>query len=204
MSNLAVLVLNGHSSVRNNTGDGVQNWGLGTVTLNEDSSIWDNADDGVDNLGTLILNDASTIAWNLNGVYNSGTLTLNDESDISRHAGSGIYDSERGVVVVGGSSRIDANGIGRWVRAGHTVGGIHNLGTVTLNDSARVRRNMNWGVLQRLGGSLTMNGTSRITGNHGLGKRGGGVHAGTLTGVTCGPGGNVYGNTPDDCYIESP
>jgi hypothetical protein len=23
----------------------------------------------------------------------------------------------------------------------------------------------------------------------------------TLTGVRCGPGGNVYGNSPDDCYF---
>ena len=23
-----------------------------------------------------------------------------------------------------------------------------------------------------------------------------------LVGVTCGPGGNVHGNTPDDCYVE--
>jgi predicted outer membrane repeat protein len=36
--------------------------------------------------------------------------------------------------------------------------------------------------------------------------QGGGIHAGSgsiLVGVTCGPGGNVYGNTPDDCYFES-
>ena len=34
-------------------------------------------------------------------------------------------------------------------------------------------------------------------------RDGGVFHAlGRLVGVTCGPDGNVYGNTPGDCYIE--
>jgi hypothetical protein len=36
-------------------------------------------------------------------------------------------------------------------------------------------------------------------------RPGAGVYVGsrsTLVGVVCGPGGNVSGNTPDDCYIE--
>jgi hypothetical protein len=53
---------------------------------------------------------------------------------------------------------------------------------------------------------LTMNDGSSIHDNRAR-EAGGGVWIGTqeppvLTGVTCGPGGNVYGNTPDDCYIE--
>jgi hypothetical protein len=196
--------MNGHSSIRRNSGDGVQIWGRGTVTLNAYSSIRGNSDDGVENNGgTLTLNDASAISGNRDGVWNSGTLTLNGESRISRQSGTGVLNSERGgVVVLGGSSRVTGNGRGRWVQPSYHVGGIYNMGALTLNDAARVSRNTNWGVLQRMGGSLTMNGTSRITANHGLGKRGGGVHEGTMTGVTCGPDGNVFGNTPDDCYIE--
>jgi len=50
-------------------------------------------------------------------------------------------------------------------------------------------------------GSLTLRDT-RVTGNR-VDGQGGGIHgSGKLVGVTCGPGGNVYGNTPDDCYFE--
>jgi predicted outer membrane repeat protein len=48
-----------------------------------------------------------------------------------------------------------------------------------------------------------MTGASTITGN--TAGRGGGIYAASgsvLVGVTCGPGGNVTGNTPDDCYVE--
>jgi hypothetical protein len=49
-----------------------------------------------------------------------------------------------------------------------------------------------------------MSGSSAIRGNRGH-SFGGGLCAGpdiTRVGVTCGTGGNVYGNTPDDCCFE--
>ena len=55
--------------------------------------------------------------------------------------------------------------------------------------------------------------SSSISGNSTVGfeddppSPSGGLYIGrrtTLVCVTCGPGGNVYGNTPDDCYLEAP
>jgi hypothetical protein len=102
-----------------------------------------------------------------------------------------------------GSARITGNGRYRGIEGPWTVAGVSNYGgALTLNGQARVSRNRNWGVYNRWAGTLTMTGTSHITGNHGVGKRGGGIHKGTLIGVVCGRGGNVTANAPDDCYSE--
>jgi hypothetical protein len=62
------------------------------------------------------------------------------------------------------------------------------------------------GVIVR--GRLRLNDFGSITGNS-AGRRGGGVWLWgygerVLIGLTCGPGGNVSGNAPDDCYFEEP
>jgi hypothetical protein len=50
-----------------------------------------------------------------------------------------------------------------------------------------------------------MSGTSSISGNTALQSGGGLVRTrGTLTGVSCGPGtyANIYGNSPNDCFLD--
>ncbi len=50
-----------------------------------------------------------------------------------------------------------------------------------------------------------MSGTSSISANTALQSGGGLVRTrGTLTGVSCGPGtyANVYGNSPNDCFLS--
>jgi hypothetical protein len=61
-------------------------------------------------------------------------------------------------------------------------GGVYNTGTLTMTGSSRITENRLYGVQQNQGGGLYNAG------------------GGTLNGVTCGT--NVYGNTPDDCYME--
>ena len=55
------------------------------------------------------------------------------------------------------------------------------------------------------GGTFKMSGTSSISANTAL-QSGGGLYAlrGILTGVDCGPGtyANVYGNSPNDCFLS--
>ena len=56
-------------------------------------------------------------------------------------------------------------------------------------------------------GTFRMVGTSSISGNT-ASQSGGGLYRvrGTLTGVSCGPGtyANVYGNSPNDCFLGTP
>ena len=78
-----------------------------------------------------------------------------------------------------------------------------------MNDASSIasHRGTNaWGLIMTDGGTLTMSGTSVIRDNRADGGIfGGGLLVGpdtTLVSVTCGLGGNIYGNTPDDCYFE--
>ena len=126
-----------------------------------------------------------------NGVLNIGTLTLRGSSSIDKNRGGGVWNNGYGVI---------------------------NYGTLNLEGSSRVQGNS--GGVRNIGGSVTMTGSSTIRDNHlecpptgsgcivwlqnpphpaGLDSRGG-----TLVGVNCAPHtyANVYGNTPDDCYIE--
>jgi hypothetical protein len=83
-------------------------------------------------------------------------------------------------LVLNDSSSISGN----WVKPSPSTlfsfgGGVYNLGTLTLSDSAT------------------------ISGN--AADQGGGIYAvsgSILNGVVYGPGGNVYDNMPDDCYVE--
>ena len=125
-------------------------------------------------------------------MYNaeSGTFTMNDTSS--------IRDNEGDVSGDGGS------------------GGVQNLGTFTMRDSSSISGNTalcsQSGVTVR-GGTFTMTGDSVITANVAQylagwceWTGGAGIYhqGGTLVGVSCAPQtyANVYGNTPDDCYIE--
>jgi hypothetical protein len=87
--------------------------------------------------------------------------------------------------------------------------GVYSVGgDVTMNDASSIADHRGswyaWGLRMTDGGTLTMSGSSAIRGNRGH-SFGGGLCAGpdiTRVGVTCGTGGNVYGNTPDDCCFE--
>lgn len=150
--------------------------------------------------------DDSPFAW---AVENHGTVTMSD--------GSSIRDGEtyqRGVVNSGSFTMNDRaaltglGGVGVDIRAGMS----------TMNDGSSIKDNTmvcRGGAVELTGGSLVMTGDSSITGNALVVDtdgyscdvgHGGGIYVsgGTLVGVACGPGGNVSGNLPDDCYIESP
>ena len=206
--NTGRLVLDDRTRITSNFGgSGVLN--SGTLVMNGSSNI--SASDfgrgvsGVTNSGTLVMNDASSISEQ-GPVSNSGTLVMNDASSIHHNR------------ITGGMSGC---GTGQG-------GGVRNTGSLTLNGSASIHHNSVWGGCSysqspppydraRGGGvynsgSLTMTGASRINDNEamtsGSGVRGlgGGVYnasGGTLVGVNCAPHtyANVYGNTPDDCYI---
>jgi hypothetical protein len=162
---------------------------------------------GVYNHGKLTMNGNSTIRRNFSnpgpgGIRNRGTLILNGSSSISRN--SGIYIGgvvNTGIMTMNASSAISDN-------MSEYTGGVENFGTLVMNGSSIV--NANYGELYgggdpaagiRIypGGSLTMRDASAITGNEG----GGLVSEGSLTGVTCGPGGNVHDNTWYDCSFLS-
>ena len=181
-------------------GGGVYN--SGTLTLNDTSAISGNKG-GVTFGGTLILNDASQISDNEQGVRSGGTVTLNGSSSIRDNhlpyfycggsglycwpfnKGGGVYLSGGGSLTLNDSSTISGNSVS------DAGGGVY---LATFDGSGQVRA------------SLTLNDSSTISGN--AAARGGGVwfspHTATLTGVTCGPGGNVHANTPDDCVDVTP
>ena len=182
---------------------GIDNLDAGVVTLNHRSRISDNGT-AMSNAGTVILNDTSHISGNHQGVDNTGTLTLNGSASIrANHLaevcyGSGLY----------------------CVRDPVGGGGVRNSGTLVLNDLSTISGNTvaAWHHGSYGGGvylvddtrpghpSLTMTGSSSITGNA-ADDIGGGIFVSAdslLVGVGCAPQtyANVYGNTPDDCYIE--
>ena len=105
--------------------------------------------------------------------------------------GGGVYNTGR--LVMRDHSAIHANELGagddcsspEWGPGDAQGGGVYNTGSLIMRDQAGIAgngpTNDNWTELQ-----------------------GGGIYnamGGTLSGVLCGAGGNVYGNTPDDCYF---
>jgi hypothetical protein len=183
---------------------------------------------GIFNAGFLRLHGSTRVAHNVSssggGVYNTatGTMLMRDSSRIERNlqhrglsGGWGYGVLNIGTLTLRGSSSIDKNrGGGVW----NNGYGVINYGTLNLEGSSRVQGNS--GGVRNIGGSVTMTGSSTIRDNHlecpptgsgcivwglnpphpaGLDSRGG-----TLIGVNCAPHtyANVYGNTPDDCYIE--
>ena len=182
---------------------------------------------GIYNTGSLSLSGSTKVAGNTStlggGIYNSGTLLMTDSSSIRGNLqhrdisvlgwGYGLYNI--GTLIMRGSSNITRNLGGGYWNPGF---GVRNTGSMTLEDSSTVRGNS--GGVSNAGGSLTMSGSSTIRDNHlGCPPTGSGCiiwlqnpphpagldsHGGTLVGVTCAPQtyANVYGNTPDDCYLE--
>jgi hypothetical protein len=166
----------------------------------------------VRNDGTLVMHDTSSIFDNRGrGLTNTGRVTMNDMSSIRVNralddASGGVWNDFEAVFTMNGASTISEN-------SGSYSGGVTNLGTFTMNDQSSIHDNhatvgsvggfMNWG-------TLTMNGDASIVGNTAVTQAGGLRNGGaigpigtrTLVGVTCGPGGNVVANSPDDCDFD--
>lgn len=227
----ATVVLNGTSTIAANYGacaSGVLSGGA--MTMNGTSTIagnrmrdparWDGDPScgmgpgwgAVGSGGTFRMNDDSSIRGNdagvapvPGGVTMTGTFTMNHRSSITGNTGN----------VVGGLS-IDMNSSGRLIMnddssitgnsARWSTGGVLAWGGfgVTMRDRSMISGNTGEvGGVDLLEGSLRMSGASSITGNTGTAGPGG-IWVGRdneLVGITCGPDGNVYGNTPDDCYF---
>jgi hypothetical protein len=218
--NRGTLVVNGSSFIQDLT-----NQRHAALTMNGGSFLGGDRGGALFNDGRVTMNDASWVrprpyatddSSYVYGVYNYGTFTMNDTTSIrdGRDQAAGVrnygtYYDEPATFTMNDASSI----------SGNPMGGLINDGIVRMSDDSSIHDNSNYceggGVLM-WGGRLRMTGSSSITANavidHGTddawqcdyGVRGGGIYRskGTLVGVTCGPGGNVYGNSPDDCYIE--
>ena len=165
---------------------------------------------GIANGGRFVMYDASSIEGNAEGgLVNNGTVTMNGTSSIRGNravesVAAGVYNHEHSVLTMNDASTISDN-------VTDFAGGVSNYGTFTMNDMSSIRGNR--ATLGSVGGvaslgTFTMTGASSIVGNTAVVSPGGLSNGrspgpiGSLVGVTCGPGGNVYGNTPDDCHIE--
>jgi hypothetical protein len=205
--NAGLLVLAGDSRIRSNDGGAVV-INAGTLRMTGAASISANwsfrGRAGVTNLGVMSMAGSSSISQQ-GPVSNQGTLTMDDASSIHHNTSASCCGP------------------------GAPGGGLDNQGTLTMDDSSTIHHNIVMGPPTtdsqpheppeaRGGGvhntgSLTITGSGRIFGNEarmgGKPGLGGGVYnasGGTLAGVRCRPqtGANVSGNTPDDCYFESP
>ncbi len=136
----------------------------------------------VENLGTMVMNDRSSIHHNSvggeylyavggwgGGVRNKGTLVMRDHSS--------IHDNS----ATTGDPGVDDDGAGRGA-------GVHNSGTLVMRDRSSIHGN-----------------DAQPYTYYGSPGKGGGIFngkGGTLVGVTCGGTlANVHANTPDDCYF---
>ena len=222
------LVVRGNRA--DSSGGGIYN--IGTLTLTGFTCIRDNrahSGAGVHNIlgGILTMNGAAAISRNGatpegsdrgigGGVVNDGTLTMNDFSAIHHnHLGDDAGVSNWGTMTMNDSSAIRDN-TAEWGGGGiSNHRGVVGAGAVTMNDTSSIHGNrgvVGGGVSNEGFGSLTMNDSSSIHDNRavaadGTPGQGGGIWYGSssrddFVGVTCGPGGNVYGNTPDDCHVE--
>jgi predicted outer membrane repeat protein len=228
VASYGTVTLNGSSHISGNIthdeGGGVEG---GVVTLTADSHISGNTAFGPGggvHSSEVTLNGSSSIRDNTAHGLGGGVrvfyaiVTLNDHSSISGnsvvsdvlYAGSGGGVASLGDVFLHDSSSISANG------AETRGGGLYTEGSVTLSDASSIHDNRAghgggvW-MIPAYGyhPSLTMTGSSRITGNRADEKGGGLVYGSSgavLSGVYCAPQtyANVYDNTPDDCYFESP
>jgi hypothetical protein len=156
-----------------------------------------------DNSGTVILRGRSVVRNNrgagIVGIGPFARVHLYDKASVSDNAGTGVQVSE-GTVTMHGRSTIRDN-------SAENGGGIRSH-SLSMSDQASIRGNSATfeagGVW--VGDHLKMRDAAVVTGNH-AGVRAGGLKADlsdTLDGVVCdtGSGGNVRGNTPDDCLID--
>ena len=178
---VAILTLAGRTSIRDN---GCCSEGCGIYSVR---CPWDQLF-GCGHPPSITMEDTSSVSGHKHsGVYlEDGTLTMNDRSSIFGNkstAGGGV--DLYGQLVMNDASSIHDN------RANEGGGGVAGYGALTLNDASSIHDNR----------AVAADGT--------LGQ-GGGIWFWSWSddpnpiGVTCGPGGNVYGNLPDDCYFESP
>ena len=175
--------------------------------------------------GSLTLND-STVSGNtgpFGGIENRGVITLTRStvtgnngtgSDGNPHHGVGGVWNDAFLPFYQGSVTLNDSTV-----SGNTAdgrgGGIFNTGLLTLNNS-HVTGNTaqdgggidNWAFSAELftgRGSLTLNGSSTVTGNE-ASEHGGGIYNHETKGATIsyGPGwsGTVSGNKPDDIFNE--
>jgi hypothetical protein len=201
-----------------------ENWGspavlnAGRLVLRDRSRIGP-ANTEVRNTGHLVIDDAATVVGNgpfgRSGpaLLNTGTVTMNDRSSIQHQGGGGIDND--GTVRMNDRSSIHDN-VDYFFGSVGRGGGVQNSGTLRLTGESSIHDNRVMAITGYAGqgggvfntGSLIMEESSRVYGNGPSADataQGGGLYnasGGTLLGVTCGPGGNVYGNTPDDCYLE--
>ncbi len=155
------------------------------------------------NSGTVVMGGSSAVAFNRGtGIGSDGkfsVLEMRPQSSVRNNAGTGV-SSTLGKVRMFNKSRISGN------RAREGAG-FRGSSALTMNDRSSITGNtateVGGGVFTD--GTLTMKGSSSISGNTAL--QGGGVYAqswATLVGVTCAPeaSANVFGNSPDDCYLD--
>jgi len=221
----ATLRLNGRTRIIGNkatySGGGIECWYC-TVILNDSSTIEGNTarprygDGGGVFIyhGQLTLNGSSAIRGNTARSHGGGVfyfeagIVLNDTSSIRDNragaSGGGIFDT--------GPYDYDFPGGG-----GITLNDASSItgNRAAASDSCCERRcggtrSLGGGVWVAFATTFTMTGASVISGNHaacgagGLYSEIGPDSSGSLVGVSCAPQtlANVYGNTPDDCYIE--
>ena len=174
---VAILTLAGRTSIRDNGGAS----GIYGVRCPWDQLF------GCGRPPSITMEDASSVSGNKHsGVYlEGGTLTMDDRSSIfgNKSSDGGGADIE-GRLVMNDASSIHDN------RANGRGGGVIVWGALTMNDASSIHDN-------------------RAVAADGTPGHGGGVwlpswREADPIGVTCGPGGNVYGNTPDDCFFEQP
>jgi len=124
------------------------------------------------------------------GVYvEDGILTMNDDSSIfgNEARGGGGVSLWIAQLVMNDTSSIHDNRA-RGSGGGVHTGGAYGAGSVTLNDASSIHDNR----------AVAADGSPGLGGGLWSGHR----ERATLVGVVCGPGGNVHGNSPDDCYVE--
>ncbi len=207
--NVGFAVLDDSARIRKNNMGTIVVVNKGTLTMRGASDISDNSpfhgpSGTVVNQGTMVMDGTAGISGQ-GGVSNAGTLVMNGASSIHDNTTSGCVATLCGP-------------------AGRPGAGVFNTGSLALNDTASIHHNRVFGAQSpeypgaRGGGvynegTVTMTGSSRIheneaqLGGNGVQGLGGGLFStsgGTLVGVNCAPQSyaNVYGNAPDDCYLE--
>lgn len=198
------------------SGGGVSNRD-GTLKIRGKSVIRGNraqAGGGIYNTGRLLVKGNTLIEGNCTnfssggGIYTDGSATLSWRSSVHDNtskvagggiAGSGLIKLTDRASVSGNTARRDGGGI------------VTGSGTrLLLRDHSSVTGNTsiydNGGGIYANGGRVEMSPSARVTGNTAL--SGAGIKAElwvTVKGAVCAPpgeGGNVYGNTPDDCVLD--
>jgi hypothetical protein len=158
---------------------------------------------------TLTITGGHSVEFLGGGIFNMGDLTLDSciVSGNSSRNGGGIYNATGGTLSLAGTTSVSGNHTETPLSTPDVSGeggGITNLGTLTLGDSATISDNESGagGGLFELAGSVTLNDNSSIHGNTAVdfggppAPRGGGIFVGG-SGVTTtlNDGSSIYDNT---------